>query len=41
MWNQRYSELDMPTMPQKPGEYTVDVFFNGAPVTTENFTVIE
>jgi hypothetical protein len=41
MWNQRYSELDMPAMPQKPGEYTVDIYFNGAWVTTEEFTVTE
>lgn len=41
MWDDRYSELDMPAMPQKPGEYTVDIFFNGALVTTEGFTVTE
>lgn len=41
MWNERYSELDMPSMPQKPGDYTVDIYFNNALVTTERFTVIE
>lgn len=41
MWDQRYSELDMPAMPQKPGDYTVDIYFNGALVTNEKFTVTE
>ncbi|MBQ8769095.1 MAG: fibronectin type III domain-containing protein [Oscillospiraceae bacterium] len=41
MWDQRYSELDMPAMPQKSGDYTVDIYFNGALVTTEKFTVTE
>ncbi len=41
MWNQRYSELDMPVMPQTPGEYTVDIYLNGAWVTTQKFTVTE
>ena len=31
----------MPAMPQKAGEYTVDIYFNGALVTTEAFTVTE
>ena len=41
MWSDRYSELDMPVLPQKAGDYTVDIYFNGAWVTTENFTVTE
>ncbi len=41
MWDQRYSELDMPAMPQAPGEYTVDIYFNSALVTTYSFTVTE
>ena len=41
MWDQRYSELDMPAMPQAPGEYSVDIYFNGALVTTEKFTVTQ
>ncbi len=41
MWNERYSELDMPAMPQKAGEYTVDIYFNSALVTTQKFTVTE
>ncbi len=41
MWDDRYSELDMPAMPQTPGEYSVDIYFNGAWVTNEKFTVTE
>ncbi len=41
MWSDRYSELDMPAMPQAPGEYTVDIYFNSALVTTEKFTVTD
>ena len=39
MWYRGYCELDMPSIPQTPGNYTVDIFFNGASVTTESFTV--
>ncbi len=41
MWNERYSELDVPAMPQEPGEYSVDIYFNGTHLTTQNFTVIK
>ena len=39
MWNQNHTELDMPSMPQTPGEYSVDIYFNGALLTTQRFTV--
>ncbi len=43
MWSayngQYATELDMPTMPQTPGSYTVDIFFNGCLVTSQSFTV--
>jgi len=41
MWDDRYSELDMPALPQKSGNYTVEIYFNGAHVTTEKFTVTD
>lgn len=41
MWYKDYTELDMPTMPQTPGDYTVDIYFNGEFVTTESFTITE
>ncbi len=43
MWTsyqkQYATELDMPTMPQTPGEYTVDIYFNNQHVTTQGFTI--
>lgn len=33
------TELDMPTMPQTPGNYTVEIYFNNALVTTEAFAI--
>lgn len=33
------TELDMPTMPQTAGEYSVDIYFNGALLTTQAFIV--
>ncbi len=39
-WNGQYAtELDVPFMPQVPGSYTVDIFFNGALVTSQGFTI--
>lgn len=39
MWYRGYCELDMPSIPQVPGNYTVDIYFNGAAVTNQSFTV--
>ncbi len=43
MWTdyqkQYATELDMPTMPQTAGEYTVDIYFNNQHVTTQAFTI--
>lgn len=41
MFTEGYGELDVPTMPAKPGEYTVDIYFNNAFVATQAFTVIK
>jgi len=41
MWNENYSELDVPAMPRNPGAYSVEIYFNGALLTTQNFTVIK
>lgn len=40
MWYQRYCELDIPQMPTVPGTYSLDIYFNGMYVTTQNFTII-
>ncbi len=34
-----YAELDIPSVPEYPGNYTVSVFFNGAQVTTLPFSL--
>ena len=33
------TELDLPSIPQNPGSYTVEIYFGGALVTTQAFTV--
>ena len=32
-------KLTIPVMPENPGEYTVEIYFNGMYVTTELFTI--
>lgn len=39
MWDDNYTELDMPVTPTNPGEYTVEVYFSGQYITTIPFTV--
>lgn len=39
MWDENYTELDMPVTPTNPGEYTVDIYFAGQFVTSISFTV--
>jgi hypothetical protein len=39
MWYNGRCELDIPKMPDQPGEYTMDMYFNGAFVRTLAFTI--
>lgn len=39
MWTNRYCELNAPTLPESPGEYTVSTFFNGMLANQQNFTI--
>ena len=39
MWDDRYAEFTIPVMPEAPGSYTVDIYFNGTAVTTQAFEV--
>ena len=39
MWDNRYGELTIPVMPEAPGNYTVEIYFDGAAVTTQSFTI--
>ena len=41
MWYRSYCELDVHALPSAAGEYTLDVYFNGGHVHTQNFTIIE
>ena len=40
MWYKRYCELDIPALPDVPGEYTITIYFNGAFVHSQSFTII-
>ncbi len=41
MWYRRYGKLTVPVMPETPGSYTVDIYFNGTAVTTQSFQILE
>ena len=39
MWDSYYCELDIPTMPTKPGSYSIYVYFNGMAAARDFFTI--
>ena len=39
MWDNRYSEFNISTLPQISGKYTLSVYFNGALAATKDFTI--
>lgn len=41
MWYQFYGEFDVPALPQTPGQYTMDIFFNGTSVHHQEFSITE
>lgn len=41
MWWRRYCGLDIPTLPQTPGEYTITIYFNGEFINSTTFTIAE
>lgn len=41
MWYKYYGELDIPSLPSTPGNYTIEVYFNGMWVHEQNFKVVE
>lgn len=41
MWYRNYCELDVPSIPETPGNYTISIYFNGALAAQTNFTVTE
>ena len=36
-----YGELDVPTAPDAPGDYSLSIYFNGLAITVITFTVTE
>ena len=41
MWYKRYCELDIPALPDKAGNYTISIYFNGAFVHSQGFTMTD
>ena len=41
MWYKYYGELDIPSIPSVPGDYTIEVYFNGMWVHEQSFKVVE
>ena len=39
LWTDRYAYLDIPKMPSDAGSYSVEIYFDGALVTSKNFTI--
>ncbi len=39
MWSSGYCELDIPSLPDKAGKYSIRVYFNGALAAKQDFTV--
>ncbi len=39
MWYQRRCELDVPQLPQVPGNYTMEIYFNGCIVHNQQFSI--
>lgn len=39
MWDKRFCELDIPQMPSVAGGYSIDIYFNGYHVTTQEFNI--
>ena len=40
MWYKGFGKFTIPTMPSTPGNYTVEIYFNGQHVTTQAFTIL-
>lgn len=39
MWDDRYAEFTIPAMPEAPGSYSVEIYFNGTAVSTQSFEI--
>ncbi len=41
MWYNRYGKLTIPVMPEKAGNYTVSIYFDGTAVSVESFKIVK
>lgn len=41
MWNKNYCHLTVPALPTTPGNYTIEIYFNGQSLCDTSFTVTE
>ena len=41
MWYRNYCELDIPSLPQTAGKYTISIYFNGAIAGEQSFRITE
>ena len=41
MWYQGFGVQDIPYLPEEAGTYTLEIYYNGASVTTQAFTITE
>ena len=39
MWSRSFGRLNIPAMPDTAGNYSIEIYFNGAFVTSQNFTM--
>lgn len=40
MWYRGFGRINIPALPQAPGNYTVEIYFNGTSVTSQQFTMV-
>lgn len=40
MWYRNFGRMNLPVMPDTAGAYTLDIYFNGAHVTTQSLTIV-
>lgn len=40
MWYRGFGRFNIPALPQAPGNYTVEIYFNGTSVTSQQFTMV-
>ena len=41
MWSKYKCELDVPAIPETPGNYSIEIYFNGCAIHSQKFEVVE